>query len=246
MASTDRKEREKEQRKNAIIDAAEKLFFSRGFDNVSMEDIAKEVELGKGTLYLYFQNKDSLFFAIALRKAHGLHKKFTECMESGGCGREKSHRMGESLFEFAKQNQDYYRMVCTVGPTLFRKTDNLDAKEVLDLMVKDLCLHRDVLREGMEDGTVRSDLHPLEMAVFLSIMSMSVTCLDPAWKKLLGAEGISYGQFMADYLVFIGNAVDKLPDAGELNGDYDTDKCRYNYSVQKKRDEKSALLTKHC
>ncbi len=40
MALADRKEREKEQRQRDIINAAEKLFFSRGYDNVSMNDIA--------------------------------------------------------------------------------------------------------------------------------------------------------------------------------------------------------------
>ncbi len=212
MATAERKEREKEQRRNAIIDAAEKLFFSRGFDSVSMDEIAKEVELGKGTLYLYFKNKDSLFFAIALRRARAFHEMFIECAESEATGRKKSRKIGENLFEFARQNQDYYRMVCTVGPALFRKTDNADAKEVLDLMVKDMLLHRDMLREGMEDGTVRSDLDPLEMAVYLNIMSMSVICLDPAWKEGLQAGGISYNQFVKDYLLFIGNAVDKRPD----------------------------------
>jgi TetR/AcrR family transcriptional regulator len=213
MATADRKEREKEQRRNDIIDAAEKLFFSRGFDGVSMDDIAKEVELGKGTLYLYFKNKDSLFFAIALRRARAMHEKMVECVESRATGREKSRKMGEILFEFARQNQDYYRLGCTVGPALFRKTDNEDAKEVLDLMARALLLHRDVLREGMEDGTVRNDLDPLEMAVYLSITSMSVICLDPAWKKGLQAGGISYDQFVKDFLLFIGHAVDKRPDA---------------------------------
>lgn len=138
-------------------------------------------------------------------------------VESEATGREKSRKMGESLFEFAQQNQDYYRMACTVGPAIFRKTDNEDAKEVLDLMAKALCLHRDVLKEGMKDGTVRSDLDPLEMAVYLSIMSMSVICLDPAWKKGLQAGGIGYDQFVKDFLLFIGNAVDKRPDTDKMN-----------------------------
>ena len=90
MAATDRKEREKEQRKNAIIDAAEKLFFSRGFDSVSMEEIAKEVELGKGTLYLYFKSKDSLFFAIVSRRWTEFGEALTEKMSRGKTGLEKN------------------------------------------------------------------------------------------------------------------------------------------------------------
>ncbi|HNS26422.1 MAG TPA: helix-turn-helix domain-containing protein, partial [Methanobacteriaceae archaeon] len=45
MSIIKRREREKRQRENAIINAAEKLFFSKGYDDVSMNDIAREVEL---------------------------------------------------------------------------------------------------------------------------------------------------------------------------------------------------------
>ena len=45
MSITDRREREKKQRQHDIINAAEKLFFSKGYDEVSMKDIALEVEL---------------------------------------------------------------------------------------------------------------------------------------------------------------------------------------------------------
>ncbi len=61
------KEREKEQRREYIIDAAEKLFFSKGYDNVSMNDIADAVGMNKATLYLYFANKESLFFSVIQR-----------------------------------------------------------------------------------------------------------------------------------------------------------------------------------
>ena len=60
------KEREKEQRQNDIINAARKLFADKDFDEVSMDEIAREVGLGKSTLYLYFKNKESLYFAVDL------------------------------------------------------------------------------------------------------------------------------------------------------------------------------------
>jgi len=225
MATTDRKEREKEQRKNAIIDAAEKLFFSRGFDSVSMEEIAKEVELGKGTLYLYFKNKDSLFFAITLRKMRKLHEIFVECVELKISGREKSRLMGKKYFEFVQENQEYYRMICAFGPKLFRKKENEDMKAVMEQIKEDLFLSRDVLREGMEDGTIRNDIDPLEMASIMNLMCNSIICLDPNWKKMLEAGGISYDRFVKNFLLFIGNAIDKRPASNEANlGDSIIDK----------------------
>jgi AcrR family transcriptional regulator len=213
MATADRKEREKEQRKNAIIDTAEKLFFTRGFDNVSMEEIAKEVELGKGTLYLYFKNKDSLFFAITLRKMRKMHEILVECVELKISGREKSRLIGKKYFEFVRENKECYRMICANGPKLFRKKENDDTKLVMEQMKEDFFLNRDVLKEGMEDGTIRNDIDPFEMAFIMNLMCNSVICMDPNWKKVLEAGGISYDQFVKDFLLFIGNALDKRPDA---------------------------------
>ncbi len=73
MSIVDRREQEKEIRKKEILNAAENLFFSKGYDDVSLNEIAKEVNLGRSTLYLYFENKEELFFAIVLRGAMILH-----------------------------------------------------------------------------------------------------------------------------------------------------------------------------
>ena len=47
-----------------IIDGARRIFLARGFDAASMADIAKEACVSKGTLYVYFKNKEELFGAI--------------------------------------------------------------------------------------------------------------------------------------------------------------------------------------
>lgn len=47
-----------------IVDGARKIFLSRGFDAASMGDIAKAAGVSKGTLYVYFKDKDELFAAI--------------------------------------------------------------------------------------------------------------------------------------------------------------------------------------
>jgi len=50
--------------KEKIIQAAIESFAQTGFDRTKMEDIAKRVGLGKGTIYLYFKSKEDLFLAI--------------------------------------------------------------------------------------------------------------------------------------------------------------------------------------
>ena len=69
MGTRERKEREKLLRKHSILNAAEKIFFKRGLESITIEEIAEEAELAKGTIYRYFQSKDELILAITLKAA---------------------------------------------------------------------------------------------------------------------------------------------------------------------------------
>jgi AcrR family transcriptional regulator len=51
-------------KRRQIVDGARQIFLARGFDAASMMDIAKAAGVSKGTLYVYFKNKEELFAAI--------------------------------------------------------------------------------------------------------------------------------------------------------------------------------------
>ena len=215
-------EKEREQRRLYILDTAEKLFFARSYTGVSMEEIAKEVGLNKATLYLYFENKDHLLFTIILRKMKELVARYEECMHQGISGREKTRLLGKTFFEFSHENSDYYRTISTAGPGIFKDSDNPVVKRIFELLKKQIGMLRDALAEGIADGTVRDDLDPLEMAVYLSVMSSSVISLQPGWQNVLTGGGIAFDQFVADYPRFIAGAIDTTagkpvsPPAGKL------------------------------
>ena len=61
MGIPERKEREKAERRALIMGCAKKLILEHGAEAVSMMDIAKQAELSKATLYLYFPSKEALF-----------------------------------------------------------------------------------------------------------------------------------------------------------------------------------------
>jgi AcrR family transcriptional regulator len=59
-----RREREKEALRQVILDAARELFVKEGYENVSMRRIADKIEYSPTTIYLYFEDKASLLFAV--------------------------------------------------------------------------------------------------------------------------------------------------------------------------------------
>jgi len=66
MGTKERKEREKNLRRQQILDSAKEIFLQKGFRSTVMEDIAKKAELSTGTIYQYFNNKDELYASMNL------------------------------------------------------------------------------------------------------------------------------------------------------------------------------------
>ncbi|HEY0196036.1 MAG TPA: TetR/AcrR family transcriptional regulator [Methanobacterium sp.] len=110
MSVISRRQREKEQRRKDIIMAAEKLFFKRGYDNVSMNDIAKEVELSKATLYLYFDNKEALFFLIVMRGVKILNSMVKNSVDKEEKGIDKLVCFRRAYIDFVNKYPDYFKI----------------------------------------------------------------------------------------------------------------------------------------
>lgn len=99
MGVTDRKEREKEARRDCILDASRDLFREKGFRATTIDEIAERSELGRGTIYLYFPGKESIYFGLltsSLEKLRddlaGLLGKFNSPMEAIEAASEASRR----------------------------------------------------------------------------------------------------------------------------------------------------------
>lgn len=69
MSITERKEREKKEMRQAILDAALDLFQAKGYDAVSIRNIAEAIEYSPATIYLYFKDKNEIFFALQYEAA---------------------------------------------------------------------------------------------------------------------------------------------------------------------------------
>lgn len=80
-------------KREQILDGAQRVFMRMGFDASSMNDITREAGVSKGTLYVYFKNKEDLFAAIIQRKKSLIYEKLREIVEA-------DKPVAETLFEF--------------------------------------------------------------------------------------------------------------------------------------------------
>ena len=75
MGITERREREREEVRKKILDAARELFEREGYDNVTMRRIADAIEYSPTTIYLHFEDKDDLVRALC-------HEDFGRLLEA--------------------------------------------------------------------------------------------------------------------------------------------------------------------
>jgi AcrR family transcriptional regulator len=81
------------ERADRILDAAGELMIRLGYRKVTIDDIAGQAGIGKGTVYLHWRTKERLFEALILRESVGLIAELVDGLRHGP---EKSGRTGSS------------------------------------------------------------------------------------------------------------------------------------------------------
>lgn len=82
-----------------ILNAARPLFVGRGYDAVSMQEIADAVPLNKATLYHHFQSKDDLFLAVVRSSMSRLYEQIEQFIAEGGSAADQFTRIAVQIFQ---------------------------------------------------------------------------------------------------------------------------------------------------
>jgi len=159
MGITERKEREREQRRNLIIDAAEKIFFKKGLENSTMDDVAIEAELSKGTLYLYFKSKEDIQLAIAIRGSDILKKMMRKRLSNNKTGYENLLELAEISIDFSGKHKHYYEFFLFLQIARFDKL-NIDESRIRKYLIEQspLTIVHECVVKGITDKSLRSDI----------------------------------------------------------------------------------------
>ncbi len=106
MGISERREREKNERRRAILECAKELILQNGVERLSMEDVAQRAELSKATIYLYFSGKEVLLNEICEESARVFLDYFKPIAESGFTGIKALKRFWNGYMElFGSSNE---------------------------------------------------------------------------------------------------------------------------------------------
>lgn len=169
MGIAERKEREKDLqkrlRRKQILDAAKRVFHSKGFSVATVEDIAHEAELSPAALYLYFKNKDDIYVSLNFQLLEYLWNGLEKILNRDGL------RPDEKLLAL----KDHFYDVFSLDPLILTNLLHLQAshglkklpaerkKQLNDYAAKCLRALGTIFEQGKEEGLF-FDHHPIAVA----------------------------------------------------------------------------------
>ncbi len=192
-----RRRAEKEQRREQIVDAAETVFMRIGFGAAKVEDVAKEAQVSRALVYLYFRNKEELYFAICVRALSAIRERFIAAASTAKTGYDQLRAIGREYVAFA-----------TDCPGQFSALSHLEAhqpaevapdsveRKALDAGKAVHAITIAAIEQGRRDGSIRDDIgDPLMAALSLWGFSHGTIQLAMTKRHFFADIGVNPAQF---------------------------------------------------
>ena len=159
-----------ELKRAQLLDAAEKLFFEKGYDRTSVQDILDALGMSKGGFYHYFDSKEAVLRAVSERRAEARFERLTQ--ELYGSRRGPIDRLNLLLGMANLYEREDLRFA-----TMMLKLCYIDGDAAMREHRRRILLDRlapyvaDVIGEGMADGSFHAR-HPMELGKLLLLLAL--------------------------------------------------------------------------
>jgi AcrR family transcriptional regulator len=110
MGVTERKERERLEKKKAILETAMEMYMKEGFENLSIRAIANRMEYSVGTIYLYYKDRAELINALMEEGFKKLVRAY-ESIKFDGTPLTDLRKIMLKYMEFGFKNPEYYELM---------------------------------------------------------------------------------------------------------------------------------------
>jgi len=208
MGINERKERDKLRRREEILSAAEKLFFTKGIENTTMDDVAEEAELSKGTLYLYFKSKEEIHWEITQRHIQKVVKDMEQAMDPSKNAIENLLTMAKVFVNhFEEDNVEAHSILFFQTSDL--KTLNLDMEEINKAFINDSPIHMvtEYVKKGVEEGLIRNDIPVAALSSTLWAQLLGVMQIITVKKELFELIEVKNEDIIESHLKLVLNGI---------------------------------------
>jgi len=189
MGIAERKEKQKTEIRQQILDASMKLFVEEGFARVSMRKIAEIIEYSPTTLYLYFKDKNEIFYSLhemGFAKLNTINGNLADIKNP----LMRLYKMGENYIEFGMQNPEFYDV-------MFIQKAPMDALEAMgdncewhqgDNALDSL---KNLLQECMDNGFIeKAPVEVAAMAIWSTVHGLVSLAIRGRMDHLIPGENL--------------------------------------------------------
>jgi AcrR family transcriptional regulator len=153
-----RREEEKERRRAEILNAAEALYAEKGWDSLTVDQVARSARLSRALVYVYFRDKEELLFAIGERAMSLLRDRFREAAAEHALGLDQVTAIGQTYMAYANEFPHYFDFCSrfhahsvAVDPGSHEGACQLAGDEAIGAVIE-------AIETGKRDGSIRTDV----------------------------------------------------------------------------------------
>ena len=152
----ERKFKEKNARRDAILKAAKEAFFRKGFMETTVDSIADRCGLAKGTLYLYFNSKEEIYVSLMTKGLKLLKKEMENTASAMHDGEETLKRLLSVYYNFYLKNRKYFRIIfLSSHPDVRSRVSEELLKTSVETGNDCLRILSDAIKRGIDSGSFK-------------------------------------------------------------------------------------------
>jgi TetR/AcrR family fatty acid metabolism transcriptional regulator len=165
-----RNDQAKGDRKQDILNCAEKIIQTDGLDKLSIASVAREANLAVGTIYLYFPKKEDIIAHLTIKSREILLQKFVASAAASSDTLQKVSHILWAYLQFYKEHPFYHQLVSfyETNAGLAEPEELLSASRAITEFVVDIIV------EGKRQNQIRGDVDEKEFSFLLWASAVGV------------------------------------------------------------------------
>ncbi len=163
MGISERKSKEMDIRRNDILLAAEQVFFQKGYEHSTMDDVAQQAEFSKRTLYTYFNSKEQIYFEIMIKGYRLLIALLEEKLQKTDSKppMEELRIIAMTYYQFSCEYPHHFQTIVEYENSVYdfqKGIPDASRDECYALGERALQFVKAALQKGAAQGIIRTDL----------------------------------------------------------------------------------------
>jgi len=161
--------------KQKILDVAASLFAERGYDGVSVREIAEQAEVTKPVIYYYFKNKKDLHETLIQQAFLHAHRMHEDIFQADAPVNMKLRMLMKAHFNFCKENPDVIKILFDAIHQRVSDNQFMKNPETKETESEDIRRISDFIRLGQQQQIFKDTVDPMKVGMlFVGAMNIFI------------------------------------------------------------------------